>query len=76
MPSIPTLMYTCVFRRNWFSRDEIVALMNAVLAQYDLDPLDGRDYYAIFHHYWRFRAPQAVKELLHGLEVSLSSDEC
>ena len=43
--------------------------MNDVLKRHGLEPLEGVDFYNIFHHYWRFRAPQAVKELLQGLEV-------
>ena len=60
--------------RNWFRHDDIVALMDAVLTRYGCEPLkDGKDYYGIFHHYWRWRAPQPVKELIHGLEVSTNN---
>ena len=48
--------------------------MDAVLTRYGCEPLkDGKDYYGIFHHYWRWRAPQPVKELIHGLEVSMNN---
>ena len=73
LASFLLFLYMYTFRRNWFSRDEINNRMNDVLDRYNLKPLKGRDFYNIFHHYWRFRAPQAVKELLQGLEVSVGT---
>jgi hypothetical protein len=45
--------------------------MNDVLHGYGLGPLTPATYYAVFHFYFRWRAPQTVKHLFQDLEVGV-----